>query len=339
MTAIAGALVVGLLFGVALQRGRFCGASLLSAVVLERDLRGLLGIVAAVLVSLAGFAVLAQFDLIIPSPKPMRLASALVGGTAFGVGMVLAGGCVTGTLYKAAEGRVLSVLALLGIGLGTAVVDRGPGLALKKALVDATRDIRPPPALDEVVGLSYPTLGLLFAPAALISLVAWLLVLRERGDGPPRERPPWHRARWSPVTAGVAIGALGWAAYLVSGAAGRNYGLGGLGGVRGVFNWLNTGEFGSSTFMVWLVIGLVLGAALSALVQGSWSLRSADPATLLVALVGGLLVGAGAAIGRGCFIGHGVSGVALLSLHSMLFAACVAAANWVTTLLYLRGVR
>jgi uncharacterized protein len=339
MTGIGGTLLLGLVFGVVLQRGRFCGAALLSSVVLERDVKGLLGIAAAVLVSMAGFAVLAQLDWIVPAPQPMRLASAAVGGTVFGVGMVLAGGCVTGTLYKAGEGRLLSVLALLGIGLGAAVVDHGPALPLKKALVTATRDIRPPPGLDELVGLSYPTLGLLFAPAALISLVAWLLVLRQRNDERRAERVPWHRARWSPVTAGVVVGALGWAAYLLSSADGRNYALGGLGGVRGVFTYLVSGELSSSTFMITLVAGLVAGSALSACVQGTWSLRSADPATLLIALLGGLLVGAGGAIGRGCFIGHALTGVALLSLHSLVFAACMAVANWLTTVLYLRGVR
>jgi len=340
MPSFAGAVVLGILFGVALQRGGFCGSSLLSSVVLFRDRSGLVGLLAAVSLSMVGFAVLAHLGWIIPDPKPMRLLSAVVGGLVFGVGMVLAGGCVTGTLYKAAEGRVTSLLALCTIGAGAAMVDRGPGLPVKKALVAATKEVRIGPGLDEVLGISFPFLAAILGVVGVAVVV--VLVLRgERGGENPSPSGPsaWRKARWSPITAGLAIGLLGWIAYPLSSAAGRNYALGGMGGVKGVFNWLVVGEATGSLWMIGLVLGIVAGAALSAWVGGSFKLRSADPTTLLVALLGGLLVGAGASIGRGCFIGNSITGLGLLSLHSIVFTACVVVANWVTTVLYLRGLR
>src|SRR6185295_12279296 len=42
----------------------------------------------------------------------------VVGGLLFGVGMVVAGGCVSGTLYRIGEGYVASWASLLGILLG-----------------------------------------------------------------------------------------------------------------------------------------------------------------------------------------------------------------------------
>jgi uncharacterized membrane protein YedE/YeeE len=73
--------------------------------------------------------------------------------------------------------------------------------------------------------------------------------------------------------------------------------------------------------------------------RGQWTLRSADASTLLIALLGGMLVGAGALLGRGCFTGNMISGIGLLSLHSILFAILTVLSNWVATILYLRGTQ
>lgn len=340
MTAasIAGALVVGLAFGFALQRGSFCGSSLLSTVVLHRDGKGMVGILAAISVSMLGFAVMAPLGWLVPNPSPMRLASAVVGGTVFGVGMVLAGGCVTGTLYKAAEGRLTSMLALIGIGFGALVVDKGILASTKKALAVATKEIRPEAGLHDIVGVSYTVAGLVLGGLGLLVVVIWAVQHRPAG-GPDFSAKKLVSGGWSPVTAGAVVGLLGWAAYLLSAAAGRNYPLGGLGGVKSAASWAVSGEFSGSNWMVLLVVGILAGSVVSAALRRGLKLRSADAATLLIALLGGVLVGMGAAVGRGCFIGNNISGLALLSLHSVVFAACTVLANWVTTILYLRGLR
>lgn len=337
MDTVLSGLVLGVVFGVVLQRGSFCGSSLLSTAVLHRDVRGLAGIAAAVLVSMAGFAVLAQLDLVVINPKPMRLASAIAGGGLFGVGMVLAGGCVTGTLYKAGEGRLTSMLALPGIAFGAVIFDHGAAVSLKKDLVTWTKTFRPPAGLDEVAGIEFP----LFAGGiGLLGVAVLGVALRVFGGGGGQGGGgSWSRRSLSPITAGILVGVLGWAAYPLSAAVGRNYPLGGVGGVKGAFAWLTTGEIEGTPWLVALVGGIVVGSLVSSVVQRTWKLRSADPTTLLLALVGGVLVGAGATIGRGCFIGNGISGVALLSLHSMVFLAVTAVANWITTVVYLRGLR
>ncbi len=329
------ATLIGLLLGIVLQRAGFCGASLLSSVVLYREWRGVLGLLVAVLVSMVGFAVLAQWDWVIPNPKPMRLASGVVGGLVFGVGMVLAGGCVTGALYKAGEGRLTSILALLGIGIGANVAGRGLLAPARKALVGVTRGISAPPGLNDALSLRYTPVALVIGGVGLVVLLAWLLRRRPGWSWPGRRR--LVSAGWPAPVGGALVGVLGWAAYVSSSAAGRNYPLGGTGGVRDLFWLVVGGEGPSGAWLLFFVAGIVVGSALSARLRGQLALRSADPATLLVALVGGALVGAGAVVGRGCFIGNTVSGLALLSLHSAVFSACMVLANGVTTVLYLRG--
>ena len=87
-----------------------------------KDFWGLSGVGLALFTSMMGFAGLAALGWVEPNPRQPYLLLAVVGGTAFGAGMVLAGGCVSGSLYKAAEGRVNSMLALVGIAIGGALV-------------------------------------------------------------------------------------------------------------------------------------------------------------------------------------------------------------------------
>jgi hypothetical protein len=341
---VAWAWAIGLVFGFALQRGGFCGSAMLSTVVLYRDTRGLVAILLSISTAMCGFALLARLDWVIPNPNPMRLLSAVVGGALFGVGMVLAGGCVTGSLFKAGEGRLTSILAVLGIGLGSNLASRGLLAPVKRSLVRATRSVHPPAGLYQAAGAGYSgaslTAGL--AGVALAAALLW----RQRRRGPQTRSTAGGadarrllRSPWSVATAGLVIGVLEWVAYAAFSDLGRNYPLGGLRGVMVGFSVLVGGHWTEAEWSMAQTGGTLLGAALSARLCGNLALRAADPATLLVALGGGVLVGAGAVVGHGCFIGNTVSGLALLSLHSAVFTVTMVLANWATTVLYLRGLR
>ncbi len=117
--------VLGVLFGFVAQRTGFCGASLISSVVLSKEAKGLLAVLIAVLVTMLGLAFFARQDWIVVNPTPLRLIPAVFGGVLFGVGMVLGGGCVAGSLYKAGEGRIPSMLAVIGIMIGAQTVREG----------------------------------------------------------------------------------------------------------------------------------------------------------------------------------------------------------------------
>jgi uncharacterized protein len=49
----------------------------------------------------------------------------LVGGLIFGAGTVLAGGCISGCLFKSGEGNLNSMVALLGVAIGMSTVEYG----------------------------------------------------------------------------------------------------------------------------------------------------------------------------------------------------------------------
>jgi uncharacterized membrane protein YedE/YeeE len=73
-----------------------------------------------------GFAALSALGWVKLNPKPMIWANYIVGGISFGVGIVLAGGCVSGCLFKSGQGNLNSMAGLVGIPLGVAAVEYGP---------------------------------------------------------------------------------------------------------------------------------------------------------------------------------------------------------------------
>jgi uncharacterized membrane protein YedE/YeeE len=92
-----------------------------------------------------------------------------------------------------------------------------------------------------------------------------------------------------------------------------------------------------SWWLIALVSSLVLGSWISGRLSGESRLLPKPPQQVLIALLGGFLVGTGAALAGGCVVGNIMSGWALMSIGTVLFAVVVVLANWVTTYFYLMG--
>jgi hypothetical protein len=111
----------GFAYGMMLQYGRFCFASA------SRDLfaAGVPRMAVGILVALVFFsliqATLASTDMSTFHPAPFGIHT-LIAGLIFGVGMVLSGGCASGSLYKIGEGNGTSILAaFFGLCIGQAI--------------------------------------------------------------------------------------------------------------------------------------------------------------------------------------------------------------------------
>jgi uncharacterized membrane protein YedE/YeeE len=319
--------------GFAMQRAGFCSASLISAVVLSRDLRGLVAILVAVLTAMLGFGLMHSLGLITVYPSRISLIPAAVGGLLFGIGMVFAGGCVSGSLFKATEGRWPSILAVMGIFLGMAAGMSAWGREIIAHLAEISSTRNPPPNLAATGGASFSHLatGIALIGLAGVSLGFrhQILAFRPSGAFPPDRR-------WPLFGVAVIVGLLGWAAFWVGPAVGRYYPLGASHIPSALSRLVLHGEVRLVGLLAWT---FVLGSALSAWMRGQIRWRSAPRDTLVLAFCGGVLVGLGAIIGRGCFVGQILSGWALLSYHALIFGFVMILANWVTTLLYLRGWR
>lgn len=110
---------IGIIFGHILQRGRFC----FTASMRDPYLTGSTSVTRAVLIAFAlttiGFAAIKYGAHLrgLPIPGqgfvvPVSLAT-VIGAFIFGIGMVIGGGCASGTLMRVGEGFILNILCLV----------------------------------------------------------------------------------------------------------------------------------------------------------------------------------------------------------------------------------
>lgn len=355
------AIPIGFLFGFFLQKGDLCASSAMSEAIMFKDRSKLWGFWVAIVTTMLSLSLIDYLGWISVNPKPFMWLSSIIGGLIFGVGMVFAGGCVSGVLYKSGTGNTNSIMALMGVPFGVAAVELGPlnnmHLWMKSFMIKG-------PAgesltLFSVTGIPYLILAILFVLGTIFYVV---LKKRKFNFAVPMKRS------WKPWVAGIALGILGLFAYLTSDASGRNYPLG---TTHGVYQYslalfeknenikyvtakpdksakITESKLKSpvkaapqkkkiNVWLVILVLSLIAGSWTSGALSGQSKLLPKDPQQTLVALIGGLMIGAGAAFAGGCSIGNIMSGWGMMSLGNFIFGIVVLIANWATTYFYLMG--
>jgi uncharacterized membrane protein YedE/YeeE len=349
--------VCGAGVGFVMQRSQFCFTAAFRDLFLVRGRRAALGLLAALAAGSAGYAVLFGAQLPDPSrylPETAHIAPAgpvaLLGGVSFGIGMVLAGGCISGHLFRLGEGSLQAPAALLGC-------IPGYWLAFSLWNVLYVKSVSTSPVVWLPAQLGYAgALGLQLA--VLAGLAA--LLFRTCRDVPaaPREAADLRGALrrifaepWPAWAGGAAIGILGTFAYLwnhplgVTGELGRISrragvalaltpsrleGLDRLAGCRAIGSERAITESGI------FAVALVAGSLLSALLAGEFRLRKPKPRSLALAAAGGVLLGFGAMISLGCTVGTLLSGIMAFSLHGWIFLAGLFGGSWAGTALLRR---
>lgn len=114
----------GIAFGFVLQRSRFCFTASLRDPVLTGSTSLTKAVIIAFAVATAGFAAI-QYSAVLKgaakvpgfvSPVGIHVA---IGATMFGTGMVIAGGCASGTLMRMGEGFIMQWIAIIGFMAGS----------------------------------------------------------------------------------------------------------------------------------------------------------------------------------------------------------------------------
>jgi uncharacterized membrane protein YedE/YeeE len=220
------AIPIGFLFGFFLQKGNLCGSSAFSEVVLFKDWSKVWGLWISIVIGMVAFAVLDLLGWVSLNPKPFIWANYIVGGILFGVGMVLAGGCVSGCLFKAGTGNINSMAALPAIAIGVALVEYGPLFPLHSYLKTLVlKSDGASVTLSSLSGLPFWTWALFFVILTIIGVYISERKTESKTEKANGLKLPLIRS-WKPWQAGLMIGLLGFAAYLSSAASGRNYPLG-----------------------------------------------------------------------------------------------------------------
>jgi uncharacterized membrane protein YedE/YeeE len=133
-THLGGLLLCGMAFGVIIQRTRFCFVRCFRDPFMTGEGTMPRAMSFSIVISIIGFAALKWTGLRgeqIYVTQTFWLGG-LVGGIVFGVGMVVAGGCGSGSVWRAGEGQVKLILAVIFFSLVTslfkALIRSSPGL-------------------------------------------------------------------------------------------------------------------------------------------------------------------------------------------------------------------
>jgi hypothetical protein len=126
LTQMGGLLFFGFLIGLVMQRGRFCFANAFREPFMTGDSRMMRAVLLSLMLYLLGTAVIKWSYIQPPSAgvyHPFLLGS-LIGGVIFGFGMLLAGGCATGTLWRVGEGQTKLWVAMAAFFLSNSPASR-----------------------------------------------------------------------------------------------------------------------------------------------------------------------------------------------------------------------
>ncbi len=121
---LAAFLLFGVAFGVVLQRSRFCLVSAFREPFMSGQSEHARAAALALTLSMVGFAILKATDLKDATEWvfPSFWQGALCGGILFGFGMVIAGGCGAGSIWRAGEGHVKLWIAVIFFALGASMM-------------------------------------------------------------------------------------------------------------------------------------------------------------------------------------------------------------------------
>ena len=354
-------LALGLMAGLVMHRADYCLAGMFRDLFLFRQSFMLRTLV--LLVTAAMFFLNAARLAGLPLPSAALFGppglSNLLGGFAFGVGMVLAGGCVVGTLYKMGAGSLVSAAAFVGLVAGSTVyAELAPTWsAFARATTFSSRL-----TLPEWLGLSP-----IWVSSALLLMSFALLLHWGRSGKMTRSAPaegylqPWRAALLlallvvvSDLTIGMPFGIttaytkVG--GYLEALVAPRHFATLGFyhhasfrylpplaavplqGGAAPRLDVLAAIQFP-------LVAGIFLGAAISAIRLREFHVYvKLPPRQFVSAFAGGAIMGLAARLAPSCNVWHLLGGLPLLASSSVLFLGGLLPGSWLGSRLLVRWV-
>ena len=225
-TIISG-LVVGILLGFVMQRTRFCLAGGFRDMYVQKSNKMFYALLIAITVQSIGLLILKNLNIIEVPAETFPVIGTILGSFVFGIGIVLAGGCATGTWYRAGEGLIGSWVALIFYALTSAVTKTGVLLPIMNQINKPTQVST---SMTSTTGIPQWILVMLLTVITIFLVVKTIRKpkimvpqLKQKYSG---IRHYLFEKRYHPFVAGIAIGFIALLAWPMSESTGRMGGLG-----------------------------------------------------------------------------------------------------------------
>lgn len=297
------AIIAGIGLGYILERGDFCFHSTIRGLFREpAELDLFRAYLLTLLIAVPLVSLMRWIGWIDPWVAPFAPPANILGGTIFGIGMVIAATCITGLFYKLGHGMLGTLVALVTWAIGDILTYRGSLSSLRDSL-----NANPITRARETVSL--PTL---FGSATpFILLIIGILIAMYLWRSPRENRETY----WNWLPLGIATGLFTSGAWLLARSS-SNYPYGTSSVPTQIFDAIAN----NATLSIWIPLSLatiIIGAFIASYTSGTLWVRGETIHRYSELAAGGLLMGIGAGIAGGCNLGHSLIGVPLLSLGSI----------------------
>lgn len=356
-------LLLGAIAGYVMHRSDYCIAGMFRDIFLFRTgfkLRTLMLLVAS---SMLLFEAARQAGLLAAYPFPLLGSPSLanfLGGLLFGIGMVLAGGCVVGTLYKMGAGSFASMAAFAGLIAGSALY--GEIHPWWSSFVARTTFFTGKITLPQLMGID-PLVPVLIL--SVLSVFYFLQVYR-KGEW---NRPTYAEGEIQPWKAALILSLTGTISYIVIGMP-----LGITTAYAKIGGWLESltlpDHFGTLAYFKLtplnyrnplndmpmtggpgpgidaialiqfpVIAGIVAGSAFSAILLREFKIYAKLPLRQYIsAAAGGVIMGLASRMAPACNIWHLFGGLPIMAIQSILFLAGIIPGAWLGGILLTRIV-
>jgi uncharacterized membrane protein YedE/YeeE len=322
-------LICGILLGFVMQRGRFCLTGGFRDMYIAKDNRMFYALLIAIAVQSVGVFALIQFGVFEFSAGAFPWLAVIVGSFIFGIGIVLAGGCATGTWYRAGEGLLGSWIALFGYMAMSAIMKSGPLMPVNTSIQSVQLGSN---SISETTGI--PTWIFI---VVLVAIVASIVIreLKKPKVFIPQMKPKrtglshlLFEKRWHPFFTATLVGIIAILAWPLSVATGRIGGLGITTPSANILQFLVTGDQTLINWGVFLVLGIFLGSFIAAKASREFRFRMPDAKTGITSFIGGNVMGFGASLAGGCSIGNGLVMTAMMTWQGWVALLFMILGTW-----------
>ncbi|HWL13043.1 MAG TPA: YeeE/YedE family protein, partial [Ureibacillus sp.] len=295
-------LLCGALLGFVMQRGRFCLTGGFRDMYIAKNNRMFYALLIAIAIQSVGVFLLIDLGVFEYSAGSLPILSVIIGSFIFGIGIILAGGCATGTWYRAGEGLIGSWIALAGYMLMSTMMKSGVFAPFNQQ-AQATA-VLPTNSIAETFGINHWIVIIPFV--AIVGFIVYKQLTKPKVVIPslkPKRTGLAHilfEKRWHPFVTASLVGLIALIAWPLSAATGRVFGLGITTPSANVLQYLTTGDEAVLNWGVFLVLGIFTGSFIAAKASKEFRFRMPDVKTGINSFVGGNLMGVGASLAGGC---------------------------------------
>jgi uncharacterized protein len=334
MVVLSSALT-GIAFGFVIQRGRYCMNAGFRSLAFTKDFTMFRAYLIAILVAIVGANLLDDLGLIRGGliRQPFAPFANMIGGYVFGMGIMLAGRGTDGMFFRIGEGMVAAFVTAVGFVVGILQTSKGilSPLYTRLRSFEVGIGVNDGPALWDIFG---GHLAKWFVIAVIVALIAPYILKNKPFEKGQRKGFSWALTG---LFVGVIVVVALWASARWGGKAtglsltqpSSEFFLAVLfGDSRSADPMFNFFGLFNITWAALYIPFIPIGAFISAKGLGEFKLKTTSVQDVIWGFLGGFIMGFGAILAGGDTVGHSLTGMAALSVASIVSTLFFIFGNW-----------